>query len=322
MSLLKEKSIGARALKEEEASKMPSPEEARANLENLFRGLQASHLQSFLQRLHALAVKPPQVLLIEGASEELRYAIAIYYACLLNCIENSNPINGPCCNCRSCLEIANALTADLFIFDGTDGSIKIDSIRELIPIIANVPSFLKHRIVLFHEAISFTKSSANSLLKTLEEPNKTTHFIMNVSNRERLYQTLVSRSVIFTLPTELHKKYSNEELEMLTALNTFFREGKAWFENYTSKKTFTIAQARLVINLLMSSISLSYVKQEPANGHAFIDYLAMKLNAEKTNTLIQFIDESSESIEQSTSPKIDLIIDTLLVQAYMLLNES
>ncbi len=321
MSQAKIKKLSAKALKEEEEFKMPTAEEAKAYLDQLFQVLDAPHLQTFLQRIYALSKKPPQVVLIEGADEELRFALSLYYACLVNCKEKDNH-NGPCRACAECLSIVNGFNPDIIVLNGLVESIKIDTIRELIPLVANAPTQLISRMIIFYEALAFTKESANALLKTLEEPNKTSNFVMTVATRERLYPTLVSRSIILSLPTKLHRAYTEEELEILQVLNTFFRYGTGFFEQFTSKKTFSMHQARLIIHLLMSSIALAYSKEDLKDSHAFVDFLANKLNAEKTSACIQFIEESTDILENSIAPKLDLIIDTLLVQSYMLIHQN
>ncbi len=305
----------ARASSKDLEELLPTAAEARIKSEKLFSVLESSYLQSSLLRLQNLAKSQvPQLIIFEGASQEVRFSLAHYWACLLNC-ENSSV----CKNCVPCLEIANHLTDDFIFFNGLEESIKIEPMRELKPIIANPPTNLKKRVIAFYEADAFTIEAGNSLLKILEEPNNTTSFIMTVSQKEQLLPTLVSRSTLFTLPSQVHREANETEKEILSALLTFFSQGTGFFDNYTAKKGFTKEQARLICHLLISHLALAYThKQQDFAVHGLAEFFAQKITPEKSFILTDFIEESQLMLE-STAPNCPLIIDTLLVQMYMLL---
>lgn len=292
----------------------PDKHEAMQKAELLFEPLRLSSFQNILSRLKILSKNPPQVILFEGGSKELRMAIAKHWACLYNCLHSSTP----CYSCVPCLEIANDISPDFLLFNGLEGSIKIDEMRAIKPLVANAPAELKHRIVLFYEANSFTVEAANSLLKILEEPNNTTSFIFTVSQREKLLQTLVSRSTVLSLPTSIHKVFNEEEIEIIKSLHMFFTSGKNWFSNYTSKKTFDKEEAQKVLYLLTAHISKALYVSQNQEDSALTEYFKSKISIEKSFAFNDFINDAQQALVEMVNPAI--VVDTLLTQAFILLN--
>lgn len=181
--------------------------------------------------MQALSASPPQGLLLEGGTAEERLHASLYWAALLNCqppkqsrpepkapslfdslptaaasdspsapSEEHLPQDGPCLACPVCIRFVSRMHRDMFFFNGAEGSIKIDDVREMRAILGEPPREAKSRMVIFHEGQALGEAAANSLLKSLEEPKPGTAFVLAAPQRERLLQTLVSRSWVLTLP--------------------------------------------------------------------------------------------------------------------------
>ena len=165
--------------------------------------------------LNRLSQRPPQVLLMEGGTREERLAAVHYWMLLLNCPcpsllaemggdsatgeGNALPLGWQ--SMPVAVQMVTHLHRDCFFMDGSAGSIKIDHLRTVVkPALGEPPREALYRMVVFHEAQAFTLPSANIMLKALEEPLASTSFVLMAPQRESLLPTLVSRSMIITLP--------------------------------------------------------------------------------------------------------------------------
>jgi DNA polymerase-3 subunit delta' len=109
-----------------------------------------------------------------------------------NVICNQTPA---CKICSECTRIERQIHPDVVLVEPQedDKEIKIESIRELIKSLNFSSAEGGKRIVIIDEAHRMNKSSANALLKTLEEPPKDTSFILLSSNLYAMPATIVSR---------------------------------------------------------------------------------------------------------------------------------
>ncbi len=172
-----------------------------------------------------LAAAPPQVLLLEGGDAAERRALGLFWAARLNCAAGQPP----CGACRSCVQVREGVHPDLVFLDGGQDKIKIDEVRELRSLLGQAPRGDGVRVVVFHEAQELTPQAANALLKSLEEPSRSTVFVLLAPQREWLLPTLVSRSWTLTLAWPGEPGADPALAEWLDALMEFWRSGRGWF---------------------------------------------------------------------------------------------
>ena len=105
-----------------------------------------------------------------------------------------------CGVCGTCRRVENGQYADLHVLareekkaGGLERSIKIHQVRELQKALSFKAYEGTRRIVIILEPESMTASTANALLKTLEEPGADTHFILVSDAAHRLLPTVISR---------------------------------------------------------------------------------------------------------------------------------
>jgi len=91
------------------------------------------------------------------------------------------------------------------------------------------------RVTIFAEAQMFMTEAANALLKSLEEPRPGNVFVLAAPQRERLLETLVSRSWVVTLAWPDIRVNSPEISEWVSALIHFWGSGRGWFERTSAK---------------------------------------------------------------------------------------
>ena len=138
----------------------------------------------------------PNAVIFSGAAGIGKRKIAETVAATLLC-ENDN---APCGYCNSC-NTFNAKTHPDYYYIEPDTSkanpmIKIEQIRELQKEVALLPILSERRMVIINDAEFMNNVSQNCLLKTIEEPQGMSKFILIVADRSRLLMTLRSRCMI------------------------------------------------------------------------------------------------------------------------------
>ena len=190
-----------------------------------------------LARMRTLSVRPPQSLVMEGASAAGRMAAALAWAKALNCADRDS---GGCKTCMTCRQIDERAYRDLIVvdrqfFEDDPKTANIDQIRALLPVWGQPPHGEGRRVTIFAEAQDLHPSAANLLLKTLEEPRPGNVFVLLAPQRERLLQTLVSRSFVLTLPWPESAPPEADAAEWIAALLRFWDSGQGWFERTGTK---------------------------------------------------------------------------------------
>ena len=117
-------------------------------------------------------------------------------AMALNCPDR-DPDSEPCGACPSCAGVASSASMDVMELDAASHN-KVEDIRELRAGGVHGGSVGgARRVFILDEAHMLTKSAANALLKTLEEPPEHVHFVLATTEPYRLLDTVRSRSQRF-----------------------------------------------------------------------------------------------------------------------------
>jgi DNA polymerase-3 subunit delta' len=143
--------------------------------------------------------------LFTGPAHIGKTTLALNLAMALNCVE----ADAPCNECDSCRKIREGKHADIQIIgleineDSSDGRLKteisIEQIRE-VQHTANMPPFEgSYKVFIIEGAERLSLEAANSLLKTLEEPEEKVAFILLTVNEKLLPETIVSRCQVIRL---------------------------------------------------------------------------------------------------------------------------
>ena len=143
--------------------------------------------------------------LFTGPSHIGKTTLALNLAMALNCPE----AGAPCNECDSCRKISEGKHADIRIIgleineDSPDGRLKteisIEQIRE-VQHTASMPPFEgSYKVFIIEGAERLSLEAANSLLKTLEEPEEKVVFLLLTVNEKLLPETIVSRCQVIRL---------------------------------------------------------------------------------------------------------------------------
>ncbi|MBO4368598.1 MAG: DNA polymerase III subunit delta', partial [Desulfovibrio sp.] len=214
-------------------------------------------LTIYRERLQKLALSPPQVLLIEGGNENDRRTFARYWACCLLCSAKNG--NAPCLSCQECQRILDDIHLDILAYDGAITKTQdeenpsffraliTDNARALKGQVHNEPNG-PYRIVYLTGIAQSRVEAPNALLKVLEDPIPSTRFVIMVPQREQILQTLVSRSLCFTLPWTYEEDLDDAEIRKLTTgLALFFSDNENFLATITTKNALPTPLAQQLI---------------------------------------------------------------------------
>lgn len=153
---------------------------------------QRSQWQGMVERV--AAGRLPHALLLAGPAGLGKAAFARQLAHALLC---ENPAEGlnPCDRCKSCLLFAAGTHPDLTEVGPEEGksSIGINLIREMTQYLSLTGQYGRYRIAIISPAELLNVASANSLLKTLEEPGANTIIMLISHEPHKLLPTIRSR---------------------------------------------------------------------------------------------------------------------------------
>lgn len=143
----------------------------------------------------------PHALILSGAEGTGKLDFAKQLVTSLLC---SSPIDNKACqNCQSCKTYQSGANPDFLNIELLESKqqISVDQVRQLSQFLSYTRSFNGYRVVLLNPAERMNQNSANSLLKSLEEPASNTVIVLVTTQLSRLLPTIKSRCQLITLPT-------------------------------------------------------------------------------------------------------------------------
>ncbi len=142
------------------------------------------------------AARVPPSMLFSGRAGVGKLRTAVTLAQALNC----TVADGDACgHCPSCRRIERDEHPDVRVLraEGKGGQLKAEGVREAIAEIPFRPFEGRHRVVVVADAERMNATTANTLLKMLEEPPPWASLILIASNEATLLPTILSRCQIF-----------------------------------------------------------------------------------------------------------------------------
>ena len=267
-------------------------------------------IAGFLDRL---AQAPPHSLLLEGGTESQRLALGLFWAARLMCREQGPP----CGKCRICLQIVDDACRDLFLLNGAEGSISIDTVREVRAVLGDPPAGRGPRVIILAEAQALGDAAANALLKSLEEPSPGNVFVLLAPSREILLPTLVSRSFVLTLGWPQGGQDDPELEDRLRLLAEFIQSGKgAWLE-WTGRKGNVDARAA---GDILREVQRSLV--QAGYGNPLTDLarvLAARLDVVAVRQVGVIVENALESLDVGANPAV--VLEWAAVRMWNLLHK-
>ncbi|MBI5519948.1 MAG: DNA polymerase III subunit delta' [Desulfovibrio sp.] len=266
------------------------------------------------ERLRALCARPPQTLCMEGGTAPDREAAAMAWAKLLNCVD---PAEKGCGQCSACRQIDERAFRDLIVVDKAyfeeakqqESLSGTDAMRRLLPVWGQPPHGAGSRVTIFIEAQDLHPAVANLLLKTLEEPRPGNVFVLLTPQRERLLQTLVSRSFVLTLPWPRPDAPEPGAAEWIDALLTFWDTGQGWFERTGSKGAADRGLALRILSGLSQGLACALAQRGDGQESPVARRLA-RLGPAGLRRLDLVLAQAQEALTMPTAPAA-LVLDWL-----------
>lgn len=131
-------------------------------------------------------------LILHGPSSDLLESVAGDVARALNCLGESDPG----CSCLPCSKIRRGIHPDIHhvSLEKPRKMISIEQIRSAISQATLRPFEGRTKVFIVSPADSMSTQAANSLLKTLEEPTRSTVFFLLTRSADRMLPTIRSRA--------------------------------------------------------------------------------------------------------------------------------
>jgi DNA polymerase-3 subunit gamma/tau len=140
----------------------------------------------------------PHALIFCGSRGVGKTSLARIFAKTINCPELRE--DKICSDCSICSEIDESKSLDVIEIDAASNN-GVDQIREIIES-SNYSSInCEYKVFIIDEVHMLSKAAFNALLKTLEEPNKNTIFILATTEVERIPLTILSRCQMINFKT-------------------------------------------------------------------------------------------------------------------------
>jgi DNA polymerase-3 subunit delta' len=290
----------------------------------------ALELALLRRALLRLAGAPPQVLLLEGGVENARAAMARWWAALLNC--PARGAQGPCLNCPDCLRIGAGEHLDLIALDGRISNkedkedeenpglvraLTMDRVQSLRKQLGEAPHGAGRRVVILAGLETQIRiAAANALLKTLEEPQAHSVFVLLVPQREQLLPTLVSRSWALTLPWPATTEFSPAAQEWESALARFLEEGSGWFER-TSPRGLELVRVQELLLACQKALAAALAgKADRELARCF----ASRLDAYGVHAAGDLLGRMQDALQYAVNPA--LAADALATELHALLRRA
>ena len=164
-------------------------------------------LDSFLSRGEAVSAlicdvrsgRVSHAMALTGMAGVGKRTLARLLACAFLCTGQGEK---PCLACRGCRSALNGTHPDLLTPSAgeKERSIKVDHLREIIHALSMHAVEGGNRVVLLENAQRMTPQAQNALLKSLEEPDGSTRFILTASGDTGLLPTVRSRCRVVRVP--------------------------------------------------------------------------------------------------------------------------
>lgn len=265
--------------------------------------------------------------LIETKGLPYGYDLALSMAKYFLCSNNYSDVGDGCSSCNICNQIDNGNYLDLVVIDNEFNEIKKDQMIDLQKKFSTKAVFGKYKIYIIKNANMLNKSSANAILKFLEEPEDNVIAILLTSNVNGVLSTIVSRCQLISLFSECNSSdlfikynvnniddfynvYSNKIVQFYEKLENFGNYLIAYKDDFVDNECFKL-YLEYGLYVYYDVLKLYY------DDGLLCDFVDIKKNIMKKNSIsdiiykIDVINEFLLNIKYNVNK--DLFVDNFII---------
>lgn len=251
----------------------------------------------------------------DGA-KELIYSFARFLLCKNHYVNNNS-----CHDCNLCSLIDSGVDDHIKVISAENGLwIKKEQLNELKDEFSKKSIDGLVKIYIIEEAEKLNSSSANSLLKFLEEPEEGIIAILVSSNRYKILPTIISRCQIYSLKAE-NSNVDNESYQYaFDFIMNLERNGERticyindlWFSRYKNKEEF-IQGLVLLENVFLDLLKYKVKKETYFEGYIDeIEFITKKNSEYDLAHKLSVISDCKEKIQYNAN--LSLLMDKLIIE--------
>ncbi len=220
--------------------------------------------------------------LFVGEQGTNKLEMALEFVKLMYCKEKD-----PCGVCASCKQIDNMTHPNLFYIKPDGQTIKKESVEKLQEEFNQTPLVSGHRVYIIDGAEKMTSTSANRLLKFIEEPlNSGTIGILLSENLQAVLPTITSRCQVILFPSVKRKELYNDLINL-------------GYDSYMSNLVSYVNNSK--------EEAISYLEGDVfSNLVEYIIEMGTLINANKSITL--FFNDNANTIMENSTQFLKLLI--------------
>ncbi|MBQ8535772.1 MAG: hypothetical protein IJ463_08825 [Bacilli bacterium] len=186
---------------------------------------------------------------------------------------------------------------DLYVIKPDGSSIKKGQLIDLQKEYSNKSLLDNKRIYIIEECEKMNQSSANTILKFLEEPEDDVVAILIADNRYHVIDTIISRCQIISLKENFNvSEYSDDFIDFFESVlkpNEFYIKYNSFIKNIIPEKTITIDYLNKINNIIVS-----YLNYKNGVCDSFSEDLNILLDKYDDNYLINIISVIEDEIQK------------------------
>lgn len=237
--------------------------------------------------------------------------------------KNHYPNKEKCEDCNICHLIDNNYFSDLKIIEPDGMSIKKEQIMELQKELSLKSINDNNRVYIIKEASKMNSSSANSLLKFIEEPAPNIYGILITTNRKQILPTILSRCILISLRNnsqdEINKEDINNIVNFLKQIHQRKEEElpylKTDFLNFYETRD-DIIKAFNYMEVFLDFLLKKKYKTAPFSNFEFCDIIETNLSNLSLSDLVHYLDKIikyKNKILNIPNINLNLLMDNFLI---------
>lgn len=253
--------------------------------------------------------KLSHIFLIETNDQNLVFNDLISFIQYINC---PNQYEENCTHCNLCHLITTNNLPTLAIIYPDGQAIKKGQMEELKILFSHKPYLSKYNVYVINEAEKFNASSANTMLKFIEEPEQNTIGFLITNNKENVISTVKSRCEIINAYYEDNDTCYDEELVNLAIHYIYDIE---FVKNKSIVVNKKIIDRKLERNQIFSLFQIMLnIYLDLLNGHLEYESLQGLKSYKKTEIIkrIQLINEILDNLNYNVN--INLLLDAFVLR--------